>query len=155
MAGRKIGSIQELKTIIENKVMAALDTDVQKDVLTILEGQAKAEIYDVYVPIRYQRRGSFGEDEAYEVDKSKKMQIRITPTVPYNQSYTTSNSGDDLAGLVNYGDGWNGHSYDYWDGYQSFGYARPFLSKTQESLSEGGYRELLISALEKYGLKVK
>lgn len=155
MAEIKVKSLNDIKRIIENRVEAILDTDVKNDVIEVLKAKAQAEVYDVYAPKRYQRRYSFIQDDAYEVDRSEKMKIKITPTVEFNTKYYTQNRGNDLAGLINDGDGWDGHHYDYWDGEKSFGFPRMFLEHTYEETEDGGFKAILATGLEKAGFRVE
>lgn len=166
-------SIDELKHYLENMVNAALDNDVSKLVVEGLEYMAEADVYDVYPsPVLYNRRGSLTLDENYEVDKSQNLKVKITPVAKFNavglrwnkrtRSYVptiSSNVGDELAGLINYGDGWNGYNYEYVTDEErenpTYTAPRPFIDDTREMLADGTYKEYLADSLRSLGIKVK
>ena len=149
-------SLKDLEKYIRGKVETALEENVSKKVIDKLEENAQSLVYDVYTPTEYDRRYSFLRDELYQT-KKKKWRVEIKPVVEFNQTYATSNKGNDLAGLVNYGDGWNGHIYEYKypHGAPPYNRPRPFLDMTHEELSNGYYAELLKDALQSNGLNVQ
>ena len=157
MAKRQFKSIDDLRTYIENRVMATMDTTIKTETIEELERLAQEQVYDVYEPESYARRYSFVYDDAYNVDNSGKMKLKITPVVPFNDAYETDNSGDALAGLINYGNGWNGIRYEYTPKGKepTYKYPRPFLSTVYEELANGNYVARLAEGLEKAGFRVK
>lgn len=79
-----------------------------------------------------------------------------TPFNPYLNGVDASggiseNSGNELAGLVNYGDGWNGYGYDY-----SNRGATNFIQKAVDDLKASGeHVKAMNDGLQKRGLTVK
>ena len=170
----KFKSISELEHYIKNMVNIALDTSVKEGVVQGLIGHAGVDVYDVYpAPSMYERRGSLLSEGNYEVDRSENMKLSITPVARFNASGlrfnkkthsfvpTVSSNGDgnELAGLINYGDGWNGYSYEYVNEEEmenpSYTAPRPFIDNTVEELNGGVYKALLALGLEDLGITVK
>lgn len=149
-------NLKDLEKYIREKVETALEGDVSNKIVDKLEENAQSLVYDVYSPVVYERRNSFLKDESYQI-KKKKWKVEIKPVVEFSQAYATSNKGNDLAGLVNYGDGWNGHIYEYRypHGAPPYNKPRPFLDVTHEELNDGYYAELLKEALQSNGLDVQ
>lgn len=170
--GKKFKSIGELEHFLENKVNAALDTTVKQGVIDGLKGYALEDVYNIYWPTSYERRYSLFEDSNYEVQKPKSMKLTITPVAKFNPSVTRWNKkshsyypsisnngyGDELAGLINYGDGWNGYEYEFKTDEEmanpTYTAPRPFIDDTREDLNTGSFKTLLADGLEELGVKI-
>ena len=170
----KFKSMAEMKHFLENMVNAALDTTVKDGVIKTLEDYAKADVYEEYpAPKMYNRRRSLLQDSNYEVDKAKNMKLTITPVAKFNPNglrwdkrsrslvpASSWNVGDELAGLINYGDGWNGYNYEYVSEEEmenpTYTAQRPFIDDAKESLDDGmGFKTLLSEGLGELGIKVE
>lgn len=174
MVARKFTSVDELKHYLENMVNAALDNNVKDRVIETLEGFADIDVYQAYpAPKLYNnRRKSLMQDENYEVDSSQNMKLKITPKAEFKSfalrwdrrmhgyvPTVSQNVGDELAGLINYGGGWNGYNYEYVSEEEmenpTYTAPRPFIDDTVNDLKGGMYKAYLAEGLEGLGIKVK
>ena len=93
-------------------------------------------------------RGTSGIDDPRNViGYVKDMSLEVDNVTPFNDGYGTYNRGNDLADLINEGDG--GASHLYYDFTGNFIQPRPFLDNTQEEINK---TDRVDRALEK-GLK--
>ena len=137
--------------------MISLDTVVADGIKQELVNQAEEIVYGAYDPIIYNRRGSLIDESNYQIDKSGDMSLTVIPVASFNPAYGTSNGGNQLAGLVNYGNGWGGYSYDFTPRSKPATYKapRPFIDYTKELLAEGMFKDLLEEGLLQQGLDVR
>ena len=117
-------SLEELYALIQKKIDESLKEDVSEVVKQVESIEAKniLDEYDPikYDPIKYERRDHNGIDDVNNMtDNVSNGMLTIANETEFNQSqdnnpnYHTSNQGNDLIGLIEYGDGWNGYKYDY------------------------------------------
>ena len=144
-------SLSALESYLQEKVNAALSNQVAEVVKEVEAQNAEAQVYDVYQPTTYNRRYSLSNPENIEATV-KNGTLELCYDVDFNSGYGTKNSGPDLAGLVEHGDGWNGYRYDYPGGVYSG--ARPFIRTTKLQVQTEG-AELLKYALIENGLNVE
>ena len=83
-------------------------------------------------------------------------ELVVENVTPFNPGYETANSGSGLAGLIEYGDGYQGHTYDYYPKNKPATYAepRPFMEDTRDIVKRG-LKHTIATALEDRGLEVK
>lgn len=159
-------SLAELQSQIEEAVTDALNGDVANYIKQKLISHANSDIYGVNEPDPwgYHRRYSFLDENQYLVEDHKKMSLIITPKQVFNMGYSSTDSGiknsnpDWLAGLINYGNGWNGVTYDFYECVHKGPWwlpARPFLDNTVEELENGELGDQLWVSLKKRGFNVK
>ena len=151
-------SLAEVEKKIKNAVNNSLRGIVADDV--IKHGfihYAQEDVYDAYKePKKYGRRESLTKSENYLVEPED-MKIYITPVATFNDTPMSENSGNELAGLINYGGGgaYKGYDYDYPIINSEYYQPRPFIDDTYEALNtDVGYVLILTDALESEGLKV-
>lgn len=170
---KKFKSISELERYLKNMIHYSLDNAVKEGVLQDLEERAEIDVYGEYpTPRLYGRRGSLLEDKNYKVDKSRDLTLTITPVAKFNPNIlrwnpktrslvpaSSMNVGDELAGLINYGDEWNGYNYEFVTEeeaeHPTYTAPRPFLDYTKEDLADGMYKDLMRQGLEELGITVK
>ena len=143
-------SLDAIVAKIKSTVSEALTNEVANEVKADLVSKAASDVYGAYDPQRYWRRYSFEQQGKYQTEQIGEMKIGITPDVSFNPGYGTHNSGNMLAGLVNYGDGWGGYNYDY----VSFG-PRPFIDNAFQEWDGGKLKQSIDSALKSAGFSIK
>ena len=116
--------VNELKPKI-NKVLKNVANEIRND----LANRASAEVYGVYDPLIYERRGTLEWPRTYDVEVGD-MEITITPIAPFNRRYGGWNYGDELGGFMNFGRGW--HGYVMGNGAIDVPLPRPYLSNAAE-----------------------
>lgn len=156
--GNAFKSLDALMGSIKKKIDNALENEVAEIVKETEQQSAIYEVYAVYEPRMYERRGGDGGlgDMENMVSTVSGGTLTVTNETSFNSGYGTSNSGSNLDELVEYGDGGGGHHYDYPD--RGFYQPRPFIQKTEESLAAGGCaipKAALEIGLERQGIRVK
>lgn len=173
-------SLQELEGFLKDSIDIALATTVKDKVLSTIIDQAVGTVYDAYTPNKYERRGTIIDEESYEVDSNESLKMKVTAVAEFNKKTlvwergkkgrkgkpgtaghwvvsTSINEGNELAGLINYGDGWHGYYYDFVSPeeaqHPTYTAPRPFLDEASELLNDGIAAELLAEGLSKQGIK--
>jgi len=143
----KYDDIDLLLNDIESDIESVLTDEVLDTVKDIEIKHVEEDVFSIYRPKIYERRGhgNGGLDDPDNIvgEITGKMDMEITNITPFNSGYGTYNKGDGLAELVNDGEGFSGHYYDY-DG--EFTQPRPFLDNTEEEILK---TEQLDNALQK------
>lgn len=156
-------SLEELKSQIEVAIGDSLNGDVIEFIQQKLVDHAQTDVYDVYKPRMYGRRYSLLQKDEYLIETGANMHLVITPVQKFNPCTTNGpsrNTGEELAGLINYGDvSYKGYGYDYYGGsaYAEPTYLepRPFLDNTVDELAAGELADSLWASLKKHGYNVK
>lgn len=155
-------SIAELQAQIENAIGDSLNDDIVEFIQQKLVDHARTDVYDAYTPAMYGRRHSLLQKDNYLIETGENMHLVITPVAefnPYTSKGYSQNSGEELAGLINYGDvAYKGYSYDFYEGGSmggSYLEPRPFLDNTVDELASGELADSLWASLKKHGYKVK
>lgn len=171
-------SIAELENDIKAGINVALKEVVGISIATMLINNAQEVVYEGYDPTVYDyeigdRRYSLTQPGNYNIQLDGDMKLSVTPEAEFNPNIyifnpyakkwiqkSSSNSGNELAGLINYGDGWNGYHYDFQDDgdgdgdYSSYSAPRPFIDITKTELEGGMAKELLAESLRQLGYPV-
>lgn len=136
--------LNDIKSDIEDVLMDEVLDTIKEIELKHIED----DVYSVYKPSVYKRRGNSGglSDPDNIVGSVKNMELDVENIASFNQDYGSSNKGNGLAELVNNGDRVSGYMYDYPG---SFNQPRPFLDNTIEEIEN---TNLVEDALSK-GLK--
>lgn len=151
-------SLKEMEKYIQDKINVSLEKDVAPVVKEIMSAEVQNTVYAEYPnPRVYERRLNKGGlmDINNMNDKLVTSGIlSITNDTPFNPEYNTVNSGDGLAGLVEFGHGrYNGIEYDY-PSDERFTNPRPFIEATREDLIQTqAHTKALINGLKKSGIK--
>lgn len=151
-------SLGALKSALEDVILDAMTSDIANQAMDIIIDSANSEIYEPVSPHKYERRYSFINDNNYIIDIVQPLGISITPDVEFSQYPISNNTGNELAGLIEFGDGWNGYYYEYTRKKEESEYKHPrrFLEKSFDTITENNaVVTSLIGALEFRGLKVK
>lgn len=106
-----------------NKVFKEVAEEIQMD----LAERASADVYGVYAPKIYERRGTLEDPSNYEISEGD-MKISVTPIAEFNRDYGGWNEGNELGGFMNYGNYWHGYVTNY-----ASPMPRPYLSNYVES----------------------
>lgn len=136
--------LNDIKSDIEDVLMDEVLDTAKEIVLKHIED----DVYSVYKPSVYKRRGNSGglSDPDNIVGTVKNMELEIENIASFNEDYGSSNKGNELAELVNDGDRVGRYMYDYPG---SFNQPRPFIDNTIEEIEN---TNLVEDALSK-GLK--
>lgn len=162
-------ALAQIKTKLTPKIDAALNEAVYP-IVQLVEGEAIVEdVYEVYKPKYYHRRGNMGGLGDYDnivieggsASNGRLVVVNDTPPNPYLNGYSKTGgmsenidrfSGTNLSYLVEYDRPINGGYYEYWADHK----ARPFTHGTIERLrSSGDHVSALKTGLKKQGIKVK
>lgn len=196
MARYVFKNVKELEKDLKTGIKAALKEPVGMAVAKMMMDNADEVVYGGYSPRVYdhalggkKRRQSLNEPKNYDIQVDGDMNLSVTPIAEFNPYYyekikkddgterwikkNSRNRGNELAGLINYGSGWNGYHYDFEeikqtytyddDGYfieesvddnGSYSIPRPFIDITREELKEGMAKALLAESLKMMGYTV-
>ena len=191
MAKYVFKNVKDLENDLKTGIKAALKEPVGMAIAKMMMDNAKEIVYEGYSPRVYDhaigdRRHSLDEEpNNYDIQVDGDMNLSVTPVAEFNpyiyiynkktgkwNKSLSSNRGNELAGLINYGDGWNGHYYDFSEerntydedsddyeiedeeDYESYSRPRPFIDITREELKEGMAKELLAESLKMMGYTV-
>jgi len=145
-----------LKSKLTEVVSEALRDDCFKSVQKVEQQHIQSDVYDVYDPSVYDRReyngGLIADDNIIltEVDNLTIEVVNITDPNPYARDGATTDKF--LPELVEYGQGYNGYSYDY--RFEKMG-VRPFIENTIEDLQQNKQHvDGLRKGLAKRGIQV-
>ena len=163
--------IKELEKELQDRIDAALLTDVAEMVRDVMTDHINRDVYDVYEPSQYTRRyNESGIDINSRFDDTNNTGLldpaNITAYIDRTGILTvendtvgskyyykkgskviSKNAGKPIAGVIETGNG-----YDVWDDAEP----RPFIANTRDEIREGDYHiKALKQALKRMGLDVK
>ena len=194
MAKYVFRNVKDLEKDIKTGIKAALKVPVGEAIVLQLIYNAQDVVYEGYNPNVYDhalkdRRYSLREPSNYDIQVDEDMRLSVTPVAEFNPYYyekvikddgtevwvrkNSVNRGNELAGLINYGSGWNGYHYDFEErqdtyadddnGYNieeydsdfgTYSAPRPFIDITREELKDGLGRALVAESLKQMGYSV-
>lgn len=128
--------IDQLLNDIRSDIEETLMDDVLVEVKDIELKHVEDDVFSVYSPKIYQRRGSGAggiDDSNNIVGTVNNMQLEVDNVTQFNNGYGTYNHGVGLVSLINDGESRNGFYYDY-DG--EFTQPRPFIDNTIEEIEK-------------------
>lgn len=150
-------SIKDLTAFIQDVVNMELEDSVAQVIKDGLTNSAESNVYGVYTPNVYSRRHSLSDQSNMDSHLLGDGVLEVAVKASFNEGYGSTNSGEELAGLVEFGDGWNGYNYDYpytKDGDNAFIYPRPFIQPVREEI-RSDLKDIMRQALRNAGLKVQ
>lgn len=126
--------IDELLIDIQSDIEDVLMDDVLDTIKDIELKHVERDVFSVYSPTIYKRRGVGGIDDPDNIIGTvNNMELTVDNVTPFNDDYGTSNSGVGLAELINDGDNLHGYFYDYPG---EFNQPRPFIDNTVEEIEQ-------------------
>jgi hypothetical protein len=151
----------ELEKLINQKIAQALNSEVKETVKDVMQSKVESEVYDAYESAskseyKYTRRG---ENDGLK-DRDNIVGTLKGNTLEVENIAKGKDSGEYLAGLIEYGHQ-NGYGeYDYphvpAGSKGDFRDPRPFVAETKRALASGNeLKESMRKGLSKQGLKVK
>lgn len=157
----------KIKKELEKRINETLKNEAAKAIQQVERMHVYEDVYGAYGPPRiYGRRGESGglADVNNMTIKPGNMEITVTNETPFNNAYDfrgplpfipPPNYGNNLAMLIEKGNGGGGHIYNY--PYPTapgdFRPARPFIQNTYKELMESsGLRMTIISGLRRRGI---
>ena len=152
-------SLNDIERYIQEKINDVLVNEVAEDIAFVESEVIIDNVYSKYNPEMYDRRGlggGFADPGNIEGTLVADGELVVENVTPFNPGYETANSGSGLAGLIEYGDGYQGHTYDYYPKNKPATYAepRPFMEDTRDIVKRG-LKHTIATALEDRGLEVK
>lgn len=146
------------------KIDSAMTHEVFEEVRDEESATIYSEVYKVYTPHMYRRRGEYeglgdpGNIEIRGGTAQSGVMVVVNVTEP-NSSGCVNNDqvtiGKNLPELVEYGDGYKSYHYDF-AGRGRYMQPRPFTAKTIEHLKESGsHVAALKDGLKRQGVKVE
>lgn len=169
----EVSSIKELEALLKKKINSVLQTDVANLVKKKEQQHAYEDVYGAYTSLsrcvmRYRRRGEGGgivdmsNMKVYPGD----MQVEISNETHFNPAFGAhteccrpfigpENHGNELALLIEQGDGGGGYIYNYPfpNGFGDFTPPRPFIQNTREELKNTpDLRKCIVNGLRLLGV---
>ena len=152
----KVGSLSELKRILQEKIDVALLTDTADTVSEVMMEHIVTDVYESYIPVMYNRRynnGGLADPDNISVSLDEYGRLYVGQFTLSDKYYrmgeyilTSSNYGKPIADIIETGKGYDVVSPG----------ARPFLKNTREDLQKNKQHvDALKKGLKKQGLEVK
>lgn len=124
--------IDELLNDVKSDIEEVLMDEVLDEVKDIELRHIEDDVFSVYSPKIYERRGSGGIDDPDNiVGEVNNMQLSVDNVTRFDDGYGTYNHGIGLADLINDGEHLSGYFYDYPG---EFTESRPFIDNTIEEI---------------------
>lgn len=153
-------NLKELEQELYKRINIALDTEVADTVKDVMTDHIIQDIYDAYEPVEYSRRFDNGglldeENIVSTVNDNNELSVRnVTKGSRYytvnEKKYTSKNYNKPIAGIIESGNGYDVHNWDY------DGVPRPFIKNTHDDLEQNHYHtKAMKHGLKKQGLDVK
>ena len=143
--------VKDLKSDIED----TLSKEVFDEVCDIEMEHIQIDVLNRYQPQIYERRTIGGiEDKKNIAGRVKNMELDVYNRTPFNPGYGTYNSGNNLADLINEGEG--GKSRLYYDFTGNFIQPTYFLENTQTEIDKTSRIERTLNkGLKRRGYDIK
>ena len=149
-------SIDDLKEYVKTSVEEALVLEVAEKAKTIAAESAVQDVYSLFQPRIYERRGTMSNELFYETEQEGDLKVSIKPDAPFNEYMNTEGNSGNVAELIYYGQGGMGHYYG-WGGknYPIYSKPRKWMDTAREKLQDGEFKRLLKESLNARGIKTK
>lgn len=149
----EVNSLKALEAELYKRVDKALENEVGEYVKDVMQTVIKRDVYDVYTPKMYHRRGEYGgladQENMNTIAEDGVLTVTNTtmayPYLDMEQNTLSQNAGQLLAPIIESG---NGYDYSKW-AYYGYGSPRPFMQNTEIELLN---RKLLVEAMLGEGL---
>lgn len=162
-------TIREALERANQQLMAKVDNAMTKEVFEEVRDEEAAtiysEVYKVYTPRIYRRRGEYGGlGDPYNIEirggAAKGGTMVVVNMTDPNPGGCASDSqvttGKNLPELVEFGDGYKYYRYDFPKAGAAYMRSRPFTAKTIEHLkASGAHVRALKAGLKRQGIKVR
>lgn len=128
--------IEDLLKDMRSDIEDTLSEEVFEEVRDIELEHIAEDVIASYHPKVYERRDVGGiEDGRNIIGEVNNMELVVDNVTPFNSGYFTWNNGNNLADLINEGEGGASRLYyDYYGG--EFLNPRPFLDNTKEEIDK-------------------
>lgn len=155
MAKKTFKSYKDLEGFLKQKIKIVLENDVAEVIKDEIQSSISDEVYSVYEPKNYERRGytdgGLGDKNTMTVELVGDDTIKVTPDAERNTSYEFAGVGYDtsksLAENIIEGYGNRAHVWNQ---------PRDFIEETKNNLKRNKHHvEVLKDGLEKYGIITK
>lgn len=157
----EVNSLKALEAELYKRVDKALENEVGEYVKDVMQTVIKRDVYDVYTPEMYHRRGEYGgladQENMNAIAEDGVLTVTNTtmayPYVDMEQNTLSQNAGQLLAPIIESG---NGYDYSKW-AYYGYGNPRPFMNNTEIELSNSKWaiEAMLAEGLIRQGIEVE
>nr|DAQ68677.1 MAG TPA: type I neck protein [Caudoviricetes sp.] len=157
----EVNSLKELEAELYKRVDKALENGVGEYVKDVMQTVIKRDVYDVYTPEMYHRRGEYGgladQENMNAIAEDGVLTVTNTtmayPYLDMEQNTLSQNAGQLLAPIIESG---NGYDYTKW-AYYGYGNPRPFMHNTEIELSNSKWaiEAMLAEGLIRQGIEVE
>ena len=157
----EVNSLKALEAELYKRVDKALENEVGEYVKDVMQTVIKRDVYDVYTPEMYHRRGEYGgladQENMNAIAENGVLTVTNTtmayPYVGMEQNTLSQNAGQLLAPIIESG---NGYDYSKWAHY-GYGNPRPFMHNTEIELSNSKWaiEAMLAEGLIRQGIEVE
>ena len=157
----EVNSLKALEAELYKRVNKALENEVGEYVKDVMQTVIKRDVYDVYTPEMYHRRGEYGgladQENINAIAEDGVLTVTNTtmayPYVDMEQNTLSQNAGQLLAPIIESGDGYD---YTKW-AYYGYGNSRPFMHNTEIELSNSKWaiEAMLAEGLIRQGIEVE
>lgn len=143
-------SLADIEGRIKSAVSEALHNVCTERLKEDLASKASSQVYGAYEPKRYVRRFTLENEGYYQTEDLGELKVGVTPIAPFNRLYGGDNYGNELAGLMNYGEGWHGYVFNY-----DTPNPRPYIDNTVSEWEGSKFKEIIAGALNARGFTIK
>lgn len=144
-------NFDELLAYLQKAVNDTLENEVADTVKQCMEQAIDVEVYSVYTPIKYDRRGDaggLGDTGNINAALIEDGLLQVTNDTPLNNTYGINQSGKTLTEIVVTGEGYM-YAFDPNAAYLD---PRDFIGLTKRMLDEGKLAEVAVNkGLKRYG----
>lgn len=149
-------SVKEVEKFLKGVIYDALDQDIADDIKEYESAAARSVVYGAYVPTMYSRRGTLQNVEYMRHTVDGNLKLEVVNEAPFNDYPSSDNKGNELAMLVELGNGGGGYYYEHFPKYEepTFSYPRPFIRTAFEEFSVEAVDDMK-QALRNQGLTVE
>lgn len=157
----------KIENELRRRINVALQTEAVKVIKETEKKHIQSDVYGSYTPLYYSRRSDSGglADENNMVVHTGDLEVSVSNETPFNNAYDYGrgfipppNYGNELAVLVEQGNGGGGHiyNYPYESGPGTFLSPRPFIANTREELrNTNALHDAIVKGLRSNGLEAK
>ena len=155
----EVNSLKALEAELYKRVDKALENEVGEYVKDVMQTVIKRDVYDVYTPKMYHRRGEYGgladKENMNTIAEDGVLTVTNTtmayPYLDMEQNTFSQNAGQLLAPIIESGDGYDCTKWAY------YGRPRPFMHNTEIELSNSKWaiEAMLAEGLIRQGIEVE
>lgn len=151
-------SFRDLINYVQRKIDDVLINEVTNEVKRVELKHIAEDVMQVYIPKQYERRDTGGIEDPDNINGElvRPGTLEVKNTTTFSPDPESNNFGTGLVGLIEHGDGWNGHRYEYGNNNAEYKGPRPFVQNTKNDLKNNSkHIEALKKGLKKHNIIAK